>query len=82
MAIRMIEYDMVITIERAEKLRQLNQLIVRISDYIFQNSRKVRKGVKSIMGGNILELESEKLIAKGKEKGLHNFLNVTCQIRL
>ena len=34
------------------------------------------------MGGNILELESEKLIAKGKEKGLHNFLNVTCQIRL
>ena len=86
MAIRMIEYDMAIAIERAEKLRQLNQLIVRISDYIFQNSRKVRKGVKSIMGGNILELESEKLIAKGiekgKEKGLHNFLNVTCQIRL
>ena len=47
----------------------MNQLIVRISDYIFQNSRKVRKEVRSIMGGNILELESEKLIAKGEVLG-------------
>ena len=51
--------------ERSELYFKLNQLIVRISDYIFQNSRKVRKEVRSIMGGNILELESEKLIAKG-----------------
>ena len=55
--------------ERSELYFNLNRLIVRISDYIFQNSKKVRKGVKSIMGGNILELESEKLIAKGKAEG-------------
>ena len=55
--------------ERSELYFNLNQLIVRISDYIFQNSRKVRKEVRSIMGGNILELESEKLIAKGEVLG-------------
>ena len=55
--------------ERSELYFNLNRLIVRISDYIFQNSKSVRKGVRSIMGGNILELESEKLIAKGKAEG-------------
>ena len=39
----------------------LNKLIIKISDYICQNEEKVRKGVDEIMGGKVLELESERL---------------------
>ena len=39
----------------------LNKLIIKISDYICQNEEKVRKGVGDIMGGKVLELESERL---------------------
>lgn len=39
----------------------LNKLIIKISDYICQNEEKVRKGVGDIMGGMVLELESERL---------------------
>ena len=45
----------------------LNKLIIKISDYICQNEEKVRKGVDEIMGGKVLELESERLERIHKE---------------
>ena len=47
----------------------LNKLIIKIADYICQNEKTVRKGIGDIMGGKVLELESERLerLRKGTE---------------
>ena len=37
------------------------ELIIRIADYILRDSQKVRKGFGKVMGGKVLELESDKL---------------------
>lgn len=37
-------------------------MIIRISDYIFANSEKTRKGVNAAMGGEVLDLKTDKLI--------------------
>lgn len=47
----------------------LIELIIKISDYIFRDAEKVKKGIGDVMGGKILELTSEKLLAEGVEKG-------------
>ena len=47
----------------------LVELIIKISDHIFRDSWKVKKGIGDVMGGKILELTSEKLLAEGEEKG-------------
>ena len=39
----------------------LNKLIIKIADYICRNEKTVRKGIGEIMGGKVLELESESL---------------------
>ena len=36
-----------------------------VSDYIFANFENAKKGLEKTMGGEVLELESEKLIRKG-----------------
>lgn len=41
--------------------------ITKVSDYIFRDSEKTKKGLEKTMGGEVLELESEKLIRKGIE---------------
>ena len=49
----------------------LNKLIIKIVDYICRNEKTVRKGIGEIMGGHVLELESEKrarLMAEAKEQ--------------
>ena len=43
------------------------ELIIRIADYILRDSQKVRKGFGKVMGGKVLELESDKLTKKGIE---------------
>ena len=45
------------------------ELILRISDYILRNKEKARKGLGDVMGGKVLELESDRLIQKGLELG-------------
>ena len=45
----------------------LNKLIIKIADYICQNEKKVWKGIGEIMGGKVLELESERLERLQKE---------------
>ena len=44
--------------------------ITKVSDYIFRNSEKTKKGLEKTMGGEVLELESEKLIRKGRQQGI------------
>lgn len=47
----------------------MTKLIVKISDYIFREENDVRKGIGDIMGGKVLELESERLKAEGRTEG-------------
>ena len=49
---------------------QTVELVIRIADYVFRDKEKVRKGFGDVMGGKILELESDKLIQRGIEKGI------------
>ena len=54
---------------RSELYTDLTKLIVKIEDYIFQKEEDVRRGIGEIMGGKVLELESERLKAEGKAIG-------------
>ena len=47
----------------------LTKLIIKIADSIFCEDDNVRKGIGDIMGGKVLELESERLKAEGKAIG-------------
>ena len=49
---------------------QTVELVIRIADYVFRDKEKVRKGFGDVMGGKILELESDKLIQQGIEQGI------------
>ena len=57
------------TAGRSELYADLNRLIVRISDYIFRKEENVRKGVDEVMGGKVLQLESERLREEGMAIG-------------
>ena len=46
------------------------ELIGRITGYIFSESEKIREGLGEIMGGGVLELESDRLIKQGERIGL------------
>ena len=50
--------------------RDMIELIIRIADYVFRDNEKVRKGFGDVMGGKVLELESDKLIQRGIEQGI------------
>ena len=54
---------------RSELYTDLTELIVKIADYIFREEDEVRKGLGDIMGGKVLELESERLKAEGQAIG-------------
>ena len=45
------------------------KLITKISDYILKSEKRVKKKVSDVMGGKVLELESERLIRIGKAEG-------------
>ena len=48
----------------------LVNLITKIADYILRKEETIRKGVSDVMGGQVLELESERLIRIGKAEGI------------
>ena len=54
---------------RSELFSDLIGLITRISDHIFRNEEKVRKGIGEIMGGHVLELGREQGMAQGMAQG-------------
>lgn len=45
----------------------LHKLIIKIADYICRNEEVVQKGIGEVMGGKVLELESERLERLRKE---------------
>lgn len=49
-------------------------MIIRVADYTFADRPAIRKGIGDIMGGKVLELETDRIInqsiAKGVEKGI------------
>lgn len=47
---------------REAQHRYLVEVIIRISDYIFANSEETKKGVNAAMGGEVLDLKTDKLI--------------------
>ena len=49
--------------------RRLLELINRISKYITRNKRSLKKGLGDIMGGRVLELETDKIMAEAEAKG-------------
>ena len=48
---------------------RLLELIKEISDYIFKKEESVKKGIGDIVGGKVLELQTDKALQKGKELG-------------
>ena len=54
---------------KSELYTDLIKLVVKIADYIFREEENVRKGIGEVMGGKVLELESERLKAVGKAEG-------------
>ena len=54
---------------KSELYTDLTKLIVKISDYIFREEEDIRKGLGDVMGGRVLELESERLKAEGQAIG-------------
>ena len=54
---------------KAELYTNLTKLIVKIADHIFEKEEDIRKGIGDIMGGKVLELQSERLKAEGRTEG-------------
>lgn len=54
---------------KAELYTNLTKLIVKIADHIFKKEEDIRKGIGDVMGGKVLELESERLKAEGRTEG-------------
>ena len=55
------------------------ELITRIADYIFRDEPTVKKGLGDLMGGQILELETERQRRLGKEAGLKEGREISCR---
>ena len=53
---------------KAELYTNLTKLIVKIADHIFEKEEAIRKGIGDVMGGKVLELESERLKAEGEAR--------------
>ena len=55
---------------KEKEYRDLIELIIRIADYILRKQEKARKGFGDVMGGKVLELESDRLIKQGMQRGM------------
>ena len=55
---------------KEKEYRDLIELIIRIADYILRKRKKARKGFGDVMGGKVLELESDRLIKQGLQRGM------------
>ena len=53
---------------KAELYTNLTKLIVKIADHIFEKEENIWKGIGDVMGGKVLELESERLKAEGEAR--------------
>lgn len=55
---------------KEKEYRDIMELIIRIADYILEDTENARKGLGEIMGGKVLELESDRLISQGIKRGI------------
>lgn len=55
---------------KEKEYRDIMELIIRIADYILEDTESARKGLGEIMGGKVLELESDRLISQGIKRGI------------
>ena len=53
---------------REVQYNYLMEVIKRIADYIFSNFQIAKEGMDEVMGGKVLELETDKVIKKIREK--------------
>ena len=53
-----------------KSFRDMLELINRIAGYIFSKSEKIKEGLGEIMGGQVLELESDRLMKRGSVEKL------------
>ena len=53
---------------KAELYTNLTKLSVKIADHFFEKEEDIRKGIGDVMGGKVLELESERLKAEGEAR--------------
>ena len=53
-----------------KSFRDIMELINRITGYIFLKSKKIKEGLGEIMGGQVLELESDRLMKRGSVEKL------------
>lgn len=60
--------------EEREIYTRLAELTVKISDYVLRKSAKARERISGIMGGNILDLETDRIIELGRREGLEKGL--------
>ena len=56
--------------EEMELYTRLAELMERISDYILNSEKNLKERIGAIMGGKILELETDKILERGREQGL------------
>ena len=56
--------------DMGKEFYDMTELIVKITDYIFSDLNQIQKGLGVIMGGKVLELESDKLINQGIKQGM------------
>nr|WP_295256771.1 hypothetical protein [uncultured Blautia sp.] len=61
---------------REKAYRDLIELIEKIAEYIFAEEDSVKEGIGDIMGGKVLELQSDKLIKKGREEAREEGIKV------
>ncbi len=55
--------------------RDMVELIIQIADYVFRDKEKVRKGFGDVMGGKVLELESDRLLRRALNRALNGESN-------
>ena len=60
--------------EEMELYTRLAELMERISDYILNSEKNLKERIGAIMGGKVLELETDKILEKGRKQGLEQGL--------
>ena len=54
---------------KGKEYRYIVDLIIRVADYTFADRPAIRKGIGDIMGGKVLELETDRIINQSVAKG-------------
>ena len=54
---------------KGKEYRYIVDLIIRVADYTFADRLAIRKGIGDIMGGKVLELETDRIINQSVAKG-------------